>query len=134
VQVLVSGALAGGRVSERLRGDLARLIRSSPEPDKQQLEAVLKNDPDFAKAATDAASDALALRQAFASNQFQQVLALSTDADPLLATDEEALLAFLSAAQLKEQAVMKRWADELLRRNPNEKTQSWITNIQAEAQ
>lgn len=30
VQALVSGALAGGRVSDQLRGDLARLIRASP--------------------------------------------------------------------------------------------------------
>ena len=133
VEVLMAGALAGGRVPESLRGEMARLIKGNPLPDKDALAAILKSDPVLAKAAADGAARALALRQAFASNKFREVVALVHSTDPLQSTDEAVLLGFLSAARIKDSGATELWAGELLRRNPNEKTGKWIATIRAEA-
>lgn len=79
---LMAGALRAGRVPQSLRGDLARLIKGAPKPDKDALAAALKSNPAFAAAATEAASRQLALRQAFASNRFAEVVEKIRDADP----------------------------------------------------
>ena len=133
VEVLMAGALAGDRVPETLRGELARLIKGMPLPNKKLLATNLENNPAFAKAAIDGAARALALRQAFASNRFREVLEKVHSADPLRATDETVLLAFLSAARLKELSAAELWSGELLRRNPNEETRKWIATIRVEA-
>lgn len=133
VEILLSGALAGGKVPESLQLELARLIRGIPQPDREALAATLASDPVLTKAATAGAAKALDLRQAFASNQFQKVVAHVRTADPLQSTDETVLLAFLSAAQIKDSETIDRWAGELRRRNPDKKTQQWIEQIKAEA-
>jgi hypothetical protein len=133
IEVLMAGALAGGRVPESLRAELAQLIKGMPLPDRELLASYLENNPSFAKAALDATAKSLALRQAFASNRFREVLEKVHSEDPLRATDETVLLAFLSSARLKEHAAAELWSVELLRRNPNEETRKWIATIQAEA-
>lgn len=131
--VLLSGALAGGRVPAPLRATLARLIKEDPKPDEAALAAALRDNPQFAKAATVAVTRALDLRQAFLSNRFQDVLDQTRAANPMDATDEAALLTFLSAAQLKQTETAQKWSEELLRRNPAKEYRRWIETILAEA-
>lgn len=131
--VLLSGALAGGRVPAPLRATLARLIKDDPKPDEAALAAALRDNPEFAKAATVAVTRALDLRQAFLSNKFQDVLDQTHSANPMDATDEAALLTFLSAAQLKQTETAQKWSEELLRRNPAKEYRQWIETILAEA-
>lgn len=126
---LMAGALRGGRVPQSLRGDFARLIKETPQLDKVALAAALKSDPALAAAATEAASRQLALRQAFASNRFAEVVAKIRDADPSKAPDETVLLAFLSAARVGEKPLADRWAQELHRRKPTAETAKWIAEI-----
>lgn len=133
VEVLMAGALAGGNVPDGLKQDMARLIKSNPVPDREALAGALRSDPAFAKAATKGLAESLALRQAFASNKFGDVVGKVRSADPLQSTDETVLLAFLSAARVKDLPVMETWAAELLRRAPNPKTREWIAAIRAEA-
>ena len=133
VAVLMAGALASGRVPSAIRGDLARLIKGTPVTNKELLLSQLRSDPALAKAATAAAVKALNLRQAFASNQFKEVLTQVRGANPLEATDEGVFLAFLAASQLKDRPTAELWATELLRRQPTENTRKWITEIQADA-
>lgn len=133
VEILMAGALSGGHVLTNLRVDLARLIKGTPIPDRDALGAKLRSDPALSEAATAGAARALSLRQAFASDQFQKVLAQVQSADPLESADEAVLLAFLSTARLKDLSECERWAAELLRRNPNENTRKWIASIRAEA-
>lgn len=133
VAVLMAGALAGGRVPNPLRTDIAKLIKGTPVTHKESLAASLRANPALAKAATTAAAKALTLRQAFASNQFEKVVAHAHDADPLEATDEAVWLIFLAASHLKDAPTADRWATELLRRNPTETTRKWITEIRADA-
>lgn len=133
VEVLMAGALAGGQVPDGLKLDMARLIKSNPVPDREALAGALRSDPEFAKAATKGMAESLALRQAFASDRYQDVIGKVRSADPLQATDETVLLAFLSAARVKDHPVMETWAAELLRRAPNPKTREWIARIRAEA-
>lgn len=131
--VLLAGALNGGRVPETLRIPLARLIKEAPTPDMEALAEQLRTDPEFAKAAVAGATKALALRQAFASNKFQDVVDQTRSIDPMQATDEAATLAFLSAAQVKDTEAAELWAAELLRRNPGEESRKWINEILTEA-
>lgn len=133
IEVLMAGALAGGKVPDCLREDMARLIKGTPVPDREALASALRSNPEFAKAATKGLTESLALRQAFAADQFADVIGKVRSADPLEATDETVLLAFLSAARVKDLPVMETWAAELLRRAPNEKTRKWIATIRAEA-
>lgn len=131
--VLLAGALNGGRVPQNLRVGLARLIKETPAPDMQAVEQQLRADPELAKAAIAGAAKALALRQAFASNKFQDVVDQMRAADPMQATDEAALLAFLSSTQIKDTKTAELWAAELLRRNPGESYRKWISEILIEA-
>jgi len=126
---LMAGALRGGRVPQSLRGDLARLIKETPKPDKAALAAALKSDPELAAAAIEAASRQLGLRQAFASNRFAEVVEKIRDEDPSGASDETVLLAFLSASQVDEKPLADRWAQELHRRKPTAETAQWIAEI-----
>lgn len=131
--VMIAGALKGGKVPPSLRGELARLVKDNPMPDIGALKKSLEDDPVLAKAALDGASRTLNIRQAFASNQFQKVTEIIQPIDPLNATDEMVMLAFLSHAQLKNTAQLEIWAEELLRRNPTETNRKWIATIRAEA-
>ena len=131
--VLLAGALNGGRVPQGLRVPLARLIKEPPAPDKEALMEAIRNNPQLEKAAIAGAAKALALRQAFASNQFQDVVDQTRATDPMQATDEAALLAFLSATKVKDTQAAGLWAAELLRRNPGESYRKWINSILAEA-
>ncbi len=131
--VVLAGALAGGRVPQGLRADLARLIKEMPAPDQAALEERLRNDPEFAKAAVAGAAKELALRQAFASNNFQEVVNQTRSTDPLQATDQAVLLTFLSAAQVKDTPTAEVWSAEYLRRNPGEESRKWIKAILDEA-
>ena len=126
---LMAGALRGGRVPQGLRGDLARLIKETPKPDKAALAAALKSNPGLAAAAIEAASRQLALRQAFASNRFAEVVGKIRDAEPSDATDETVMLAFLSASQIGDKPLADRWAQELQRRKPTAETAKWIAEI-----
>jgi hypothetical protein len=126
---LMAGALRGGRVPQSLRGDLARLIKETPKLDKAALAEALKSNPEFAAAATEAASRQLALRQAFASNRFTEVVEKIRDADPSIASDETVLLAFLSASKVGDRPLTDRWAQELHRRKPTAETAKWIAEI-----
>lgn len=126
---LLAGALRGGRVPQSLRGDLARLIKQTPRPDKAALAAALKSNPELAAAATEAASRQLALRQAFASNRFAEIVGKIREVDPSGASDETVLLAFLSASQVGEKPLADRWAQELHRRKPTAETAKWIAEI-----
>lgn len=130
--VLLAGALNGGKIPASLQVQLAQLIKESPTPDLAALASALKSNPALAKAATEATDQSLALRQAFASNQFQRVIQISASTDPLSATDEMALLTFLSAAQIRNHSLMDTWAKELIRRNPSDQTSSWIKKIKDE--
>lgn len=129
VEVLMAGALKGGRVPQSLRVELAQLIKTAPLPDTEALSERLRTDPVLAKAATEGAARALDLRQSFASNRFAEVLERVARIDPLQATDEAVMLAFLAAVRLKDPSMTERWADEFLRRNPNPKTRQWIASI-----
>ncbi len=133
ISVLMAGALSGGNVPQSLRRDLARLIKGTPLPDKEAFEASLRSDPALAKAAVDGAARALSLQQAFASNRFEEVLSQSRSADPLQATDQAALLTFLSAVQMKDAAATETWAGELLRRDPTDRNRQWIASIRTGA-
>ena len=126
---LMAGALRGGRVPQSLRGDLARLIKETPKPDKGALTAALKSNPELAKASTEAASRQLALRQAFASNRFAEVVGKIRDVDPSVASDETVMLAFLAASQVGDKPLADRWAQELHRRKPTAETAKWIAEI-----
>ena len=126
---LIAGALRGGRVPQSLRADLARLIKETPTPDKDALITILKSNPKLAAAATEAASRQLALRQAFASNHFAEVVEKTRDTDPSTASDETILLAFLAASQTGEKPLADRWAQELQRRKPTAETAKWIAEI-----
>jgi hypothetical protein len=126
---LMAGALRGGRVPQSLRGDLARLIKEAPKPDIAALAAVLKSNPELAAAAIEAASRQLALRQAFASNRFAEVVAKIRVLDPSGASDETVMLAFLSASQVGDKPLADRWAQELHRRKPTAETAKWIAEI-----
>lgn len=126
---LMVGALRGGRVPQSLRGDLARLIKETPKPDKAALAAALKSNPELAAAATEAASRQLALRQAFASNRFADVVEKIREVDPSGASDETVMLAFLSASQVGDKPLADRWAQELHRRKPTAETAKWIAEI-----
>lgn len=126
---LMAGALRGGRVPQSLRGDLARLIKETPKPDKAALAATLKSNPELAAAATEAASRQLALRQAFASNRFAEVVEKIRTMDPSAASDETVMLAFLAASQVGEKPLADRWAQELNRRKPTTETAKWIAEI-----
>jgi hypothetical protein len=133
VKVILAGALNGGQVRESLQTDLARLIKEDPVLDREVVESALKSSSALAQAALEGTSRSLALRQAFASNQFQKVIELASSVDPVNATDEMVLFAFLSAAQTRQQAEMDRWSRELLRRNPSDRNSSWIKKIKQEA-
>ncbi|MFK7851150.1 MAG: hypothetical protein AB8D78_09250 [Akkermansiaceae bacterium] len=126
---LMAGALRAGRVPKSLRADLARLIKERPKLDKAALAEALKSNPAFAAAATEAASRQLALRQAFASNRFAEVVEKIRDIDPSVASDETVLLAFLSAAKVGDRPLTDRWAQELRRRKPTAETAKWIAEI-----
>lgn len=126
---LMAGALRGGRVPQSLRGDLARLIKETPKLDKAALAAALKSNPELAAAATEAASRQLALRQAFASNRFSEVVEKIRDAELSDATDETVMLAFLAASKVGEKPLADRWAQELHRRKPTPETAQWIAEI-----
>ena len=130
--VLVAGALNGGRVPKGLLTDLAEVIKEPLVLDKEAFAAALKADPVLAKAATAAAGRMLALRQAFASNQFREVVEMNRKADPLEATDEAVLLTFLAAAQIKDQPMTDRWSQELRRRKPSAEINQWIKQIKTE--
>lgn len=132
VEVLMAGALAGDRVPPSLRAKLATLIKSTPAPDMTAFAAQLKADPTMAKAATESVKRALDLRRAFANHQFSEVVTMVQSTDPLSATDETALLAFLAAAKIKDQPTANRWAAEIIRRNPDSKTRQWISDIRNE--
>ncbi len=131
--VLLAGALNGGRVPQSLRVPFARMIKETPTPDKEALLEAIRNNPQLEQAAVAGAAKALALRQAFASNKFQDVVDQTRATDPMQATDEAALLSFLSAAQVKDTASAELWAAELQRRNPGESYRKWINSILAEA-
>lgn len=131
--VVLAGALAGGRVPKNLRVELAHLVKAPPTPDMAALEERLRNDPEFAKAAVAGAEKGLALRQAFASNKFQEVVDQTRSTDPMKATDEAVLLTFLSAAKVKDMPAAELWSAELLRRNPGDATRKWIKAILDEA-
>jgi hypothetical protein len=126
---LMAGALRGGRVPQSLRGDLARLIKETPKPDKGALAAALRSNPELAAAATGAASRQLALRQAFAANRFSDVVEKIRGLDPSGASDETVMLAFLSASQVGDKPLADRWAQELHRRKPTAETARWIAEI-----
>lgn len=129
VTVLMAGALAGGRVPDELKVDLARLVKETPVPDKEELATVLRTDPAFAVAAERAVADGLELRQAFAADRFAEVLRRVSTKKPEESPDEVVLLAFLSGVQQGDKDVADRWADELFRRNPKEETRIWIQEI-----
>lgn len=131
--VLLAGALNGGRVPQSLRVPFARMIKETPTPDKEALLEAIRNNPQLEQAAVAGAAKALALRQAFASNKFQDVVDQMRATDPMQATDEAALLSFLSAAQVKDTASAELWAAELQRCNPGESYRKWINSILAEA-
>ncbi len=131
--VVLAGALNGGRVPQSLRVPLARLIKETPAPDKEAFIAAIRNNPQIEKAAIAGAHKALALRQAFASDKFQDVVDQMRSTEPMQATDEAALLALLSATQVKDTRAAELWAAELLRRNPGESYRKWINEILAEA-
>lgn len=127
--LLMAGALRAGRVPQSLRADLARLIKETPKLEKAALTEALASNPSLAAAATEAASRQLALRQAFASNRFAEVVEKVRDRDPSEASDETVLLAFLSAAKVGERPLADLWAQELRRRRPTAETAQWIAEI-----
>lgn len=127
--VVIAGALKGGRVPPALRAEFARLVKEAPSPDSTALAEKLRENPELAKAAVAGAAKILATRQAFASNRFQDVVDRARETDPMQATDETALLVFLSAAKLKDGAVADLWSAELLRRHPGEENRKWIQAI-----
>lgn len=129
VDRLLAGALRGKRLPRQLRGALARLIKEQPLPDSERVAEMLENNPEFASAATRAAAQQLELRQAFAANRFDEVVEKTRSISETEASSEMALLAFLSASQVGDRSCADRWAEELLRRNPETETQTWIDNI-----
>lgn len=132
-EVMLAGALAGGNVPKGLELEVARLVRGTPLPDKAAVAEALKKDPVLAKAALDAASRSLEIRQAFASNLFSRVLEIVRPMKPVESTDEVVMLAFLSSAKMKDTPMMEIWAEELFRRNPTPQTRKWISAIREEA-
>ena len=125
----MAGALRGGRVPQSLRADLARLIKETPKPDIATLAATLKSNPKLAAAATEAASRQLALRQAFTSNRFAEVVEKTRNTDPSTTSDETILLSFLAASKTGDKPLADRWAEELQRRKPTAETAKWIAEI-----
>ncbi len=131
--VVLAGALNGGRVPQSLRVPLAHLIKETPVPDKEAFIAAIRSNPELEKAAIAGADKALALRQAFASNKFQDVVDQTRSTEPMQATDEAVLLTFLSAAQVKDTPTAELWSAEFLRRNPGQDSRKWTKAILDEA-
>ena len=130
--LLIAGALQGKRVPKILLKDLAEIIKEPFTFNKEAFAAALKADPALAKAATAAAGKMLALRQAFASNRFVEVVEMNRNTDPLQAADETVLLTFLAAAKVNDQEMTDRWGQELRRRKPSEDINRWIQQIKTE--
>lgn len=130
--VLVAGALKGGRVPKNLLKEFAEVIKEPFVLDKEAFAAALKADPVLAKAAVAGASRMLALRQAFASNRFREVVEMSRASEPLEAPDETVMLTFLAAAKINDQAMVDRWSQELRRRKPSQEIDQWIKQIKTE--
>ncbi|MBB5350892.1 hypothetical protein HNR46_001126 [Haloferula luteola] len=127
---MVAGALKGGRIPKALQADFLQLLQAPAEPDKEQVTELLKSDPVVARAAVEGARRQLDLRQAFASDRFEDVVAQTRNLDTATATDETVLLAFLASTRTGEKDLASRWAEELLRRKPGSETETWIQNIQ----
>lgn len=131
VDRLIAGDLRGKRLPEALKEDLARVIKEAPAPDKQRIAELLKTDPDFAAAATQAAARQLEIRQLFAANRFSEVVEKTRGIGLAAASTETVFLAFLAASKTGENETADRWAEELLRRKPGTETETWITDIRA---
>jgi hypothetical protein len=127
--------LRGAITSQRLQPELQKSLReqlSEPQPDMlttDQLNTLLVANGSAAKNIKASLRRILSLRQQFLSGDYPALLARHVDSSPALASDEATLLLFIAAVASKDSYQTDRWSQELKRRNTDQETRAWISNL-----
>ena len=81
------------------------------------------------KTALESIQEILENRSLFIQKNYLQLLEKYTDSNPVLLTDETALLLFLSSLRNSNLMEVARWSQELKRRFPERSVKEWIDNL-----
>lgn len=132
---LLAAALRAGRVPERLRPDLGRLLapgggQSLPEL-RAGLKKLLEESPGARQLAVAAVAAQLRARQLFLSRQYETLVREHRASEPTSLPDGTLVLLVLSANQVGDATLTQLWSQELRRRHPEPEVAAWLGGLRA---
>jgi Tfp pilus assembly protein PilF len=133
---MLVAAARGGRVPDRLRQDLDRLLSSAgqaapPDEVKTRLRQLLAENPAAREVAIAAATEQLRVRRLFLERQYVTLVREHRASDPTNLTDASLVILMLSASRAGESDMSDLWAQELRRRYPQPDVVRWIAEVRA---
>jgi hypothetical protein len=135
-RTMLVAAARGGRVPDRLRQDLDRLLSPAgqavpPDEVKARLRRLLADNPAAREVAIAAATEQLRVRRLFLERRYQTLVREHRASDPTSLTDASLVILMLSASRSGETDMSDLWAQELRRRYPEPDFVRWIEGVRA---
>jgi hypothetical protein len=135
-RTMLVAAMRAGRVPDRLRQDLERLLstagQSAPADEvKARLRRLLADNPAAREVAVAAATEQLRVRRLFLERQYVTLVREHRASDPTNLTDAALVILMLSASRVGETDMSDLWAQELRRRYPAPDVVRWIAEVRA---
>jgi hypothetical protein len=128
---LMRGAVTSQRLQPDLSDSIMSLLRGkqSNTLTTDQLRTLLVAGGPAAQTIKGSLRRILSLRRQFLAGDYQALLATHADTSPTLASDEATLLLLIAALASSDTYQTDRWSQELKRRNPDQETRAWISNL-----
>jgi hypothetical protein len=94
-----------------------------------KLQTEINRNSAIGKAVEASIQQALNLRSLFINKEYQKILELTENKDPIRQSNETLLMIFLAASQQGDLQQCAKWSQEIKRRNKDQETEKWVEKI-----